>query len=146
MKQKNYLITGPIQAFFLAEELEKLQNEQNLGAHSIFVGTVRADQVDRKTVRGIEYSAYEDMIAQVVLDIKDQVHQQYPDVHHIRTFHSTGLVRVSENSLLVLVSAGHRKQAFTACAAVVELIKEKLPVWKKELYADGSHQWLGANN
>jgi molybdopterin synthase catalytic subunit len=51
-----------------------------------------------------------------------------------------------EVSLLVLVSAGHRQQAMTACSKTVELIKEKLPVWKKEIFEDNTHEWAQNNH
>ena len=57
----------------------------------------------------------------------------------IEIIHSTGIVNAGEISLLVLVSAGHRQQAMQACSKAVELIKERLPVWKKEIYDDDSH-------
>jgi molybdopterin synthase catalytic subunit len=63
------------------------------------------------------------------------------DVKSIDILHSTGIVKAGEISLLVAVSAGHRKQAMEACSKTVEMIKERLPVWKKEVYDDNSHTW-----
>lgn len=142
MKELKNLIMGPISSEFMQEVVNSHQHKTNLGAHSMFIGTVRADAVDHKAVTGIEYSAYPDMMAPVIQEIKDLVFGQYPEIHCMHIYHSTGLVLVGEHSLLVMVSAGHRKEAIAACAETVELIKAKLPVWKKEFYSDGSSKWL----
>ena len=127
----------PVDLFF-----EMHSSKTNIGAHSAFLGQVRDDIVDGKTVSGIEYSAYEEMVAKTIQKIKDSLFEKYDDLICLHIFHSVGLVKVGENSLFVLVSSGHRKQAFKAIEDCVEQIKEKLPVWKKEQYDDLSHQWL----
>lgn len=142
MKESTHLITGPLQQDFIAQTLISHQTLKNIGAHSLFLGSVRQDQKDGKTVTGIEYSAYEEMVAVAVQEIKDQLFDKYPDLVCLHIYHGTGLIQTGEISLFVLVSSPHRKQAIHACEECVELIKEKLPVWKKEIYSDGSHAWL----
>lgn len=144
MKNTKHLIDGPISASFIALEIEKHTSKTNIGAHASFIGQVRADHVDKQIVSGIEYSAYEEMIAKIIKGIKDSLFAQYDDLICVHIYHSTGLVKVGENSLFVLVSTGHRKQAFKAIEDCVEQIKEKLPVWKKELFQDGKHKWQEA--
>ena len=107
----------------------------------IFLGQVRADRIDGKEVRAIEYSAYESMVNVEAENIKKQILSKFGDVKSIDIIHSTGIVSAGELSLVVLVSAGHRHQAFQACSKTVELIKDKLPVWKKEIFDDDSHKW-----
>jgi len=107
----------------------------------IFLGQVRADRINGKEVRAIEYSAYESMVNVEAENIKKQILSEFADVKSIDIIHSTGIVRAGELSLVVLVSAGHRHQAFQACSKTVELIKDKLPVWKKEIFDDDSHLW-----
>lgn len=143
MKTTKNLIQGPITASFVALEIEKHASKTNIGAHASFVGQVRADHVNLQIVSGIEYSAYEEMISKTIKGIKDSLYAQYDDLICVHIYHSTGVVKVGENSLFVLVSTGHRKQAFKAIEDCVEQIKEKLPVWKKELYENGTHKWLG---
>jgi molybdopterin synthase catalytic subunit len=142
MSTKTHLVDGPISSAFIATEIDKHQSKTQLGAHSIFIGTVRADMVDGKEVTGIEYSAYEEMISQSIAKIKDLLFDKYDDLSCVHIYHSTGLVKVGEHSLFVMVSSGHRKQAFAASQDCVELIKAQLPVWKKEQYEDGSSAWL----
>jgi molybdopterin synthase catalytic subunit len=136
-----YLISGPVTPALVASFTEVLGKEVHSGGHSLFLGQVRADLIDGKAVQAIEYSAYESMVEAEAVSIINSVLEEFPDARTVRIIHSTGIVRAGEISLLVLVSAGHRKHAMEACARTVELIKEKLPVWKKEIYNDDSHAW-----
>lgn len=137
----NYLIEGPVTSGIIASIIEKMSTEKNSGAHSYFLGQVRADVIDGKTVKAIEYSAYESMVKTEADRIATSVLSEFQDVRTVRILHSTGIVKAGEISLAVMVSAGHRKQAIDACAKTVELIKELLPVWKKEIFDDNSHAW-----
>jgi molybdopterin synthase catalytic subunit len=139
--QKNYLIKGPVTHDIIISILNKMSEKSDAGGHSFFIGQVRADKMEGKTVSAIEYSAYEGMVSSAVDNIIESVMKELDDVRYIDIVHSTGIVKAGEISLLVSVSAGHRKQAMEACARAVELIKEKLPVWKKEVYEDNSHTW-----
>jgi len=107
----------------------------------IFLGQVRADEIKGEKVKAIEYSAYIEMVEAEAVRIKKKVFSEFNDVRNIEIIHSTGIVPAGHISLLVSVSAGHRQQAFEACSKTVELIKQNLPVWKKEIYEDDSHTW-----
>jgi molybdopterin synthase catalytic subunit len=74
-------------------------------------------------------------------NIKKKILSEFPDVKSVDIIHSTGIVSAGEISLLVFISAGHRHQAIQACSKTVELIKDNLPVWKKEIFEDDSHKW-----
>lgn len=137
----NYLIEGPVTSGIIASLIEKMASEKHSGGHSYFLGQVRADLIEGKTVVAIEYSAYESMVKVQADKIIKSILSEFNDVRTVRILHSTGIVKAGELSLAVLVSAGHRKQAIDACAKTVELIKEHLPVWKKELFDDNSHAW-----
>ena len=65
----------------------------------------------------------------------------FNDVNSVEILHSSGIVNAGEISLFVIISAGHRQQAIEACRQTVELIKERLPVWKKEIFEDNSTCW-----
>jgi molybdopterin synthase catalytic subunit len=137
----DYLIQGPITHKLIASYLQKLSEMTDSGGHSIFIGQVRADEIDGKRVKAIEYSAYEKMVKAEADKIREIVLSDFGDTRSIDIVHSTGTVKTGEISLFILVSAGHRQQAIQACSKTVELIKEKLPVWKKEIFDDGSHEW-----
>lgn len=107
----------------------------------IFLGQVRDDAINGKKVKAIEYSAYVEMVEAEAGRIINSVYSEFNDVKSIDIVHSTGVVPAGQISLFVLVSAGHRQQAFEACSKTVELIKQNLPVWKKEIFDDDSHSW-----
>jgi molybdopterin synthase catalytic subunit len=136
-----YLTDGPVSQNLISHLIEKIGEKTDSGGHMIFLGQVRADIINGKEVKAIEYSAYESMVNVEAENIKKQILSQFGDVKSIDIIHSTGVVSAGELSLVVLVSAGHRLQAFQACSKTVELIKDKLPVWKKEIFDDDSHMW-----
>lgn len=138
---KKYLIDGPVTMKDISFILEKMGDKYSAGGHSVFMGQVRADNIDGKTVKSIEYSAYESMVKAEADKIVTEILSEFTDAQSVDILHSTGTVKAGELSLFVLVSAGHRHQAIQACARTVELIKEKLPVWKKEIFEDESHTW-----
>lgn len=137
----NYLIEGPVSSGIIASYMEMISSSKNAGGHSFFLGQVRADVMEGKTVTAIEYSAYENMVVAEADKIIESVMAEFDDVKTVRIIHSSGIVKAGEISLAVMVSAGHRKHAIDACAKTVELIKERLPVWKKEIFDDSSHIW-----
>ena len=137
----NYLIIGPITQKVISQLMEKMGGKTDSGGHSLFLGQVRADEINRKKVKAIEYSAYEGMVKAEADKIKETILSEFADTKTIDIVHSTGIVKAGEFSLFVLVSAGHRHQAIQACSKTVELIKEKLPVWKKEIFDDDSYEW-----
>jgi len=142
MNQSNYLINGPIGAETIAAETTIRGTDPGNGAYALFLGRVRADQGEGSVVEAIEYSAYPEMIEKVMGTLKEDLMARYPDLTGLQVLHSTGLVRAGEVSLLVLVTGRHRTQIFEALSTCVELLKERLPVWKKELMSDGSSRWI----
>ncbi len=82
------------------------------------------------------------MINTSVNAIKEKVFAKYDQIKSIIVKHSVGPVKAGEMSLFVMVSSAHRKQAFDACQEAVEMMKFTVPVWKKELYEDGTHIWV----
>jgi len=138
---KNYLLEGPVTIKEISITLEKMGDKQGAGGHSVFMGQVRADNIDGKTVKAIHYSAYEAMVKTEADKIVQEILSEFSDAQSVDIIHSIGTVNAGELSLFVLVSAGHRQQAIQACAKTVEMIKERLPVWKKEVFEDDSHVW-----
>lgn len=138
---KNYLISGPIMDNEISSLIKNLGEDTSAGGHSFFLGQARADILNGKKVKAIEYSAYEEMVKSEAEKIKSEILWEFGDVKNIDIIHSTGLVKAGGISLLVVVSAGHRHQATAACAKAVELVKERLPVWKKEIFDDDTYEW-----
>lgn len=138
---EGYLVKGPISPEQVSADIAEIGNIQSAGGISIFLGQVRDDITNGKKVSGIEYSAYEQMVSGVIGAIEKDIFTRFSDVLLLKIRHSTGLVSAGEISLEVIVAAGHRDQATTACREAVELIKEKLPVWKKEYLDDSTYTW-----
>jgi molybdopterin synthase catalytic subunit len=138
------LVNGAIDPATISDIIRLSQEDTGAGAHSLFLGQVRADTIaDGKEVSAIEYSAYKEMVDNEADRIKRVTKEAFPDIRSIIIVHSTGIVKSGELSLLVMVTAGHRDQATRGCRHVLELIKSSYPVWKKELFNDDSSRWAG---
>lgn len=137
---KNCFKQGPISSQFIGESIGKHQTKTTIGAHQIFLGQVRADEIDGKEVIAIEYSAYEEMANTVFNQIREEAFEKF-DLVCMHIYHSIGVVKTGEICLFVFVSSKHRKMAQKAVEYIVEEIKAKVPVFGKELFEDESHIW-----
>ncbi|MEN9444014.1 MAG: molybdopterin synthase [Bacteroidota bacterium] len=142
--ERIFLHQGPISDRKISELLQQDLCSDVIGGQALFLGRVRADILEGKSVIGIEYSAYAEMVEAEFEKILDHFLVLYPDLQQITMLHAVGMVPVGQTALLVIVSGGHRKEAFKALPAIVDEIKSKVPVWKKEILGDGSALW-GAN-
>ena len=138
---ENILVNGPVSTKIIDAENVKYEKMTDSGAHAVFLGQVRADVIDGKTVDRIEYSAYPEMVKYEAEKIQKIIKSKYNQVTNISVKHSIGGVKAGELSLYVRITSKHRKQAFDACIEIVELIKDNFPVWKKEILEDGSYIW-----
>jgi len=107
------------------------------GGTCVFLGTVR----DEDDVTGIEYSAYEEMAIAEIERMLAEARAQWPEAR-VRLQHRLGLVPLGEASIAIAAAAPHRDEAFAACRYVIEEVKKRLPIWKKELHVDGSATWV----
>jgi molybdopterin synthase catalytic subunit len=139
-KPKNVFKEGAISSEFIAESIAKHQSKTSIGAHNIFLGQVRADEIDGKTVSAIEYTAYEDMANAKFHEIRETTFKKF-DLNCMHIYHSLGKVNAGEICLFVFVSSPRRKVVFKALEYVVEEIKAIVPVFGKEVFEDSSHQW-----
>jgi molybdopterin synthase catalytic subunit len=139
-KMKNIFVQGAIPPSFIAESIAKHRNQKMIGGHSLFLGQVRADKIEGKTVAAIEYTAYEEMALEQMHAIRETIFEKFsPSCAHVH--HSLGRVAAGEICLFVFVSAPHRKAAIDACEELVERIKGDLPIWGREIFEDETHQW-----
>lgn len=137
---KNIFSKGAIAPVFISESIAKHSVKTDIGAHSIFLGQVRADELDGKIVTAIDYTANEPMALEVMHTIREAIFAKY-ELTCMHIHHSLGTVRAGEICLFVFTSSKRRKAATEACSEVVERIKAELPVWGKELFDDATHQW-----
>lgn len=139
-KPKNVFREGAISSDFIGNSIYKHQTKTSIGAHNIFLGQVRADEINGKTVSAIEYSAYEDMANMKFHDIREVAFEKF-DLTCMHIYHSLGTVKVGEICLFVFVSSPRRKVVFKALEFIVEAIKADVPVFGKEIFEDETHQW-----
>jgi molybdopterin synthase catalytic subunit len=132
--KNRYLVAGPITPLLISELMTLGNDDTGAGAVSIFIGRVRDDEVEGKRVRAIEYSAYDEMAGKEAGEIVRTVKHAFSDVKTVIIVHSTGIVKSGEASLFIMVTSGHRDHASRACRHTLEMVKEKLPVWKKEIF------------
>jgi len=139
-KPKKVFVQGAIAPEKIATSIANHQSKTNIGAHSIFLGQVRADEINAKRVSGIDYSAYEEMAEKAFHAIREEAFEKF-DLTCMHIYHSLGIVKTGEICLFVFTSSKHRKEAIDACSYLVEEIKHNVPIFGKEIFEDESHQW-----
>lgn len=138
--KKTSFVQGAISSEFIGDSIAKHQSKTAIGAHNIFLGQVRADEIDGKTVAAIEYSAYEEMAEQSFYEIREAAFAKY-DLSCLHIYHSLGLVKTGQICLFVFVSAPRRKAVYQAIEFLVEEIKEKAAIFGKEIFEDETYTW-----
>ena len=111
------------------------------GAVVTFVGVVRPDRYDGRTVTALWYDAYREMAEQMILTLIEDATTQWP-LTSAQVQHRLGRVGAGEISVVVAVAAPHRDDAYAASRFLIERIKQDVPVWKREQYDDGASQWM----
>ena len=109
------------------------------GASTLFVGTVRRTNLDRE-VTGIDYSAYEPMAARELAAIVAEAAERFESTR-IVVEHRLGTLALGEASIVIAVSHARRAPAMDAQRFLIEEIKQRVPIWKREHYADGERAW-----
>lgn len=137
---KNIFTEGPVPAQKIADDIRKHAAKTDIGAHSIFLGQVRADEKEGGMVTAIEYTAYTEIALQKMHEIREGLFAKY-DLTCMHVHHSMGIVPVGEICLFVFVSSKHRKAAMDACEELVEAIKFQLPIWGKEILTTQDSVW-----
>ena len=137
----NLFVRGPINSDIVAKLISENQSNHEFGAQNIFLGRVRADKKGDARVQSIHYSAYEEMAEKEIIKIKENAAEKF-GLSNISILHSIGEVKCGEISVLVLVSSPHREKCFESLKFIVNEIKTKVPIWKKEIYDDRSSRWI----
>jgi molybdopterin synthase catalytic subunit len=109
------------------------------GAVCLFVGVVREHNAGRQVLY-LEYEAYEEMALPLMHAIAAEAAQRWP-VTHVGMLHRLGRLEIGAASVAVAVTSPHRAEAFSACRFAIDALKARVPIWKKEFYADGA-AWL----
>ena len=106
------------------------------GALCLFLGVVRDENEGRRVLR-LEYEAYEDMALPLMEEIAAEARRQF-GVGEVRIVHRLGRLEIGEVSVAVAAASPHRAEAFAACRYAIDTLKARVPIWKKEFYADGA--------
>ncbi|PZS31167.1 MAG: molybdenum cofactor biosynthesis protein MoaE [Pseudonocardiales bacterium] len=125
----------------VASFYESLVRAAASGAVVLFAGVVR-DHDGGRSVTALEYSAHPSA-AKVLSDVAAEVAAD-PLVHAVAVGHRVGPLAIGDTALVAAVSAAHRQAAFAACSRLVEDVKARIPVWKRQVFADGTEEWVGS--
>ncbi len=133
------IISQPIDAATLLAEVATPSD----GAVLLFWGVVRNEN-DGREVNGLEYEAYAEMAEAKLREIVAEAAQRW-SVGEIAVVHRIGKLNVGEASVGIAVAAPHRAEAYEASRYVIEELKRRVPIWKREHYLDGPSAWLGGS-
>ena len=112
------------------------------GAINVFIGTVRNSTQNREVVK-LEFEAYESMALKELQKIVEQVKERWP-VNEIAIHHRVGELAIGDVPVVIAVSTPHRTQGFEACEFAIDTLKLAVPIWKKEIFADGE-EWVSTH-
>ncbi len=123
-------------------EHQALVSRQAAGAVVVFAGVVR-DHDGGRTVIRLDYSSHPSA-EQTLAAVVDEIAIDCSGVRAIAVSHRVGTLNVGDAALIVAVAADHRRAAFETCARLVDTVKERLPVWKHQFFADGTDEWVNS--
>ena len=123
----------------VAEVLAALA-DRAAGGVDVFVGTVRDHDHDQG-VTGLDYSAHPTAMARLV-EVAEQIAQKY-DVIAVAAVHRVGRLAIGDAAVIVATAAAHRGEAFEASRALIDELKATVPIWKHQVFTDGTDEWVG---
>jgi molybdopterin synthase catalytic subunit len=133
-------------AFLLSDSRVSLDDvvgevaSEEAGAIATFSGTARRHSRGR-TVVYLDYEAYEGMAEEMMAKLADDLKARY-EIQEVAIHHRVGRVGLGEPSVVIAVSAAHRRDALAACKDAIDILKTNVPLWKKEVY-EGGEEWIG---
>ena len=133
------LIAQVVDAPLSIAEHEDAVADKRAGAVVSFCGVVR-DHDGGRSVTELEYVGHPSA-TEVIAEIAREFAAR-DDVHAVAVSHRVGLLAIGDVALACAVSASHRGQAFTACAELVDEVKKRLPIWKRQVFTDGAEEWV----
>ena len=134
---KEFKITSDL----ITLETVKTDGENHgIGARSVFEGVVRNTN-DGHQVRKLEYECYESLAIKEGNQILDEAIEKF-DLINAFCIHRVGKLEIGEIAVIVVATSGHRDEAFKGCRYIIDEVKSRVPIWKKEYYEDGETKWL----
>jgi molybdopterin synthase catalytic subunit len=130
------LVSSPIETTALLREVA----DGGFGAATLFLGTVR-DTNDGKPVTGIEYAAYEAMARSELARIAEEAADRF-GIGAVVVEHRLGYLSVGEASIAIVCADAHRSPTMDGTRYIIEQVKRRVPIWKREHYRDGTREWV----
>jgi len=124
------------------DEVLAAVSEPTAGGICIFIGTVRNVDHDQSVTR-LEYEAHP-TVQRALTEVAEKVAAAVPDATALAAVHRVGTLAVGDLAVVVAASAPHRAEAFAACRQFIDDLKSEVPIWKHQLFADGTDEWVGA--
>ena len=137
---KKVFLEGAISPEFISDSIAKHQGKHSIGAHNIFLGQVRGDEVEGKKVQSIDFTCYEEMANEKLHEIREAAFAKF-DLTCMHIYHSLGNVKVGGICIFVFVSAPRRKQVYEATEWLVNQVKSEVPIFGKEIFENEESQW-----
>lgn len=122
-------------------EVREAVEGPDAGAVVVFLGTVR-NNTDGRPVTRLEYEAYPPMAEKKMAEIAQEIAGKWGDTLRLAMVHRTGKLEIGEVSVAVAVASPHRKDGFEACQYAMNRLKQIVPIWKREVWADGEAEWV----
>ncbi|NUP48876.1 MAG: molybdenum cofactor biosynthesis protein MoaE [Catenulispora sp.] len=123
------------------DEVVAAVSDRQAGGIALFLGAVR-DHDHGRVVTALDYSAHPSA-ADLLRKVAEDVAAAHPAVVALAAVHRVGALEIGDLAVVVGASAPHRAEAFAACRAFIDTLKEQVPIWKREEFADGDHEWVG---
>ncbi len=139
-KDRNIFIDGPIDPSMIARNIAAHSSNSSIGAHEFFLGQIRGDVIEGIPVNAIEYNAYNEMALVEMKLIREETFSRWP-ITCLHVHHSLGRIPTGSICFMVFASSPHRKAAREAVAYVTDQVKERLPIFGKEILSGGGHTW-----
>jgi molybdopterin synthase catalytic subunit len=116
------------------------------GAVVVFSGTVRDHADGRSGVQHLTYEAYDEQVVPKLKAIADEARRRWPELGRVVLLHRVGRIEIGESSVVAVVSAPHRPEAFAAARYAIDALKASVPIWKHEVWDDGAGWGTGASD
>lgn len=137
MERVRLVRRGEVRAQDLIEALRALAREGDCGAIVVFNGVVRSVGRDGSRVLKLSYEAYEEAAVEALREIRERAMRSVPGVREVMIYHVVDEVEPGEDTVIIAVAAGHRREAFRAAEEVLEAVKQEAAIWKKEVTERG---------
>lgn len=126
----------------IVQEAIDIVNDKAAGAVNVFIGTVR-DSTQNREVKRLDFEAYEPMAISEMSKIVVEARNRWP-INAMVIHHRVGALEIGDIPVVIAVSTPHREQGFEACQFAIDTLKQTVPIWKKEIFADGE-EWVSAH-